>query len=103
MFEGKPTAFYDALSSILGLADLVDADRVLKDARKPRDATAREVRAGVAEVVRAAGEMNRWVLLSLLLDPIGESGEAFLDALDREDVREEVLARIGADEEAKAP
>jgi hypothetical protein len=62
----------------------------------------REVRAGVAEAVRAAGDMNRWVLLSLLLDPVGDSGNAALDALDREDVREEVLARIGADEEAEA-
>jgi len=67
-----------------------------------RQFESREVRAGVAEVVRAAGEMNRWVLLSLLLDPAGESGEAALDGLHRDDVRGEVLARIGADEEAKA-
>ncbi|HEX8360109.1 MAG TPA: hypothetical protein VF613_08380 [Longimicrobium sp.] len=63
----------------------------------------REVRPGVAEVVRAAGEMNRWVLLSLLLDPVGEAGEAALDALDREEVRAEVRARLGSNEDAAEP
>lgn len=54
-----------------------------------------EVRAGVAEVVGAAAEMNPWVLLSILLNPISQpGGPAPLDRLDDEAVRAEVLARI---------
>lgn len=54
-----------------------------------------EVRAGVAEVVKAAGEMNAWVLLSILLNPVDDAdGPVLLDRLDDEAVRADVLARI---------
>jgi hypothetical protein len=54
-----------------------------------------DVRRGVAEVVRAAGEMNPWVLLSVLLDPVaGEGGSVLLERLDDPAVREDVLNRV---------
>lgn len=54
-----------------------------------------DVRKGVSEVVRAAGEMNPWVLLSILLDPVaGEGGPVLLDQLDDPAVREDVLNRV---------
>lgn len=52
------------------------------------------VRPGVAEVVKAAGEMNPWVLLSILLDDAGPEGATLLDRLDDEAVRRDVLNRI---------
>lgn len=53
------------------------------------------VREGVAEVVRAAGEMNPWVLLSILLGDAGEpGGPTLLDQLENEQVRADVLQRI---------
>lgn len=56
-----------------------------------------ELREGVAEVVRHAGSMNRWVLLSILLDPApGADGELIIDRLDQPGVRGDVLARIGS-------
>ena len=56
-----------------------------------------EVREGMAEVVRAAGEMNRWVLLSIMLDPVeGEESAAIIDRLARPAVRQDVLARIAS-------
>jgi hypothetical protein len=54
-----------------------------------------DVRRGVAEVVRAAADMNPWVLLSILLDDAGENGgPALLDRLDDESVRADVLQRV---------
>lgn len=54
------------------------------------------VRTGVAEVVRAAGEMNPWVLLSILLDDAREAGgPTLLDRLDDPAVRADVLQRVG--------
>jgi hypothetical protein len=56
-----------------------------------------DVRGGVAEVVRAAGDMNPWVLLSILLDPLpGADGATLLDRLDDAEVRGDVLTRIGS-------
>jgi hypothetical protein len=54
-----------------------------------------DVRRGVADVVRAAADMNPWVLLSILLDDAGENGgPAVLDRLDDESVRADVLQRV---------
>ena len=54
-----------------------------------------EVRRGVGEVVKAAGEMNPWVLLSILLDPIREeSGPTLLDRLDDDAVRRDAVNRV---------
>jgi hypothetical protein len=54
-----------------------------------------DVRGGVADVIRAAVDMNPWVLLSILLDDAGESGRpAVLDRLDDESVRADVLQRV---------
>lgn len=54
-----------------------------------------DVRRGVADVVRAAADMNPWVLLSILLDDAGEDGgPAVLDRLDNEPVRADVLQRV---------
>ena len=56
-----------------------------------------ELREGMAELVRRAGSMDRWVLLSILLDPVpGSAGEVIIDHLDRPEVRGDVLARIGS-------
>lgn len=53
------------------------------------------VRAGVADVVRAAGEMNPWVLLSILLDDAADQGgPTLLDRLDDPAVRADVLHRV---------
>lgn len=53
------------------------------------------VREGAAEVVRAAGEMNPWVLLSILLDNAGaDGGPTLLDRLDDPAVRADVLHRV---------
>jgi RNA polymerase sigma factor (sigma-70 family) len=53
------------------------------------------IRAGVTEVVRAAGKMNPWVLLSILLDDAnGAGGPTLLDRLDDESVRADVLNRV---------
>ncbi|HEX6369616.1 MAG TPA: sigma-70 family RNA polymerase sigma factor [Longimicrobium sp.] len=55
------------------------------------------VREGVAEVVRAAPEMNPWVLLSILLDDVAEEGgPTLLDRLDDSAVRADVLHRVGS-------
>jgi hypothetical protein len=53
-----------------------------------------DLRAGIAEVVGAAGTMNPWVLLSVLLDRVPGSESRILDALDRPEVLDDVLARI---------
>jgi hypothetical protein len=54
-----------------------------------------DVRKGVAEVVRAAGEMNPWVLLAILLDPVADAeGPTLLDRLDDEAVRADALNRV---------
>jgi hypothetical protein len=55
-----------------------------------------QIRKGVAEVVKAAaGEMNPWVLLSILLDPVdGEGGPTLLDRLDDDVIRADVLNRV---------
>lgn len=54
-----------------------------------------EVRKGVAEVVKAAGELNPWVLLSILLDPVPEEeGATLLDRLDIDAVRQDALNRV---------
>lgn len=54
-----------------------------------------DVRKGVAEVVKAAGEMNPWVLLSILLDPVADAeGPMLLDRLDDEAVRADALNRV---------
>ncbi|HEY0035172.1 MAG TPA: hypothetical protein VGB66_00720, partial [Longimicrobium sp.] len=54
-----------------------------------------DVRAGVAEVVQAAGEMNPWVLLSILLAPVDDpDGPVLLDRLDDERVRTDALGRV---------
>lgn len=53
------------------------------------------VRAGVAEVVRKAADLNPWVLLSILLDDAaGEGGPTLLDRLDDPAVRADVLRRV---------
>ena len=54
-----------------------------------------ELRPGLAEVLRAASEKNPWWLLSILLDPVpGSKDTVLLDALDRPEVRGDVLNRI---------
>lgn len=54
-----------------------------------------ELRAGVAEVVRRAASLDRWVLLSILLDPVpAMGGEVIIDHLDQPEVRGDVFARI---------
>ena len=53
------------------------------------------VREGLAEVVRAAGEMNSWVLLSILLDGAGEEGgPTLLDRLHDPGVRADAVHRV---------
>ncbi|HWK90253.1 MAG TPA: hypothetical protein VNP72_09665 [Longimicrobium sp.] len=53
------------------------------------------VRAGVAEVVRAAQGISPWVLLSIVCDPAGDASRPILlEALDDPAIREGVLARI---------
>lgn len=53
------------------------------------------IRPGVTEVVRAAGEMNPWVLLSILLDDAErDGGPTLLDRLDNDAVRADVLQRV---------
>lgn len=53
------------------------------------------IRPGVAEVVRAAGEMNPWILLSILLEPVAEEGgPTLLDRLDDPAVRGDALNRV---------
>jgi hypothetical protein len=53
------------------------------------------IRPGVAEVVKAAGEMNPWILLSILLEPVAEEGgPTLLDRLDDPAVREDALNRV---------
>lgn len=53
------------------------------------------VRTGVAEVARAAAQMNPWVLLSILLDDVAEEGgPTLLDRLDDSAVRGDVLHRV---------
>jgi hypothetical protein len=53
------------------------------------------VRPGVAEVVRAASEMNPWILLSILLEPVAEEGgPTLLDRLDQLSVRQDALDRV---------
>jgi hypothetical protein len=54
-----------------------------------------ELRPGLADVLRAAGAINPWVLLSILLDPVvGSEDTVLLDALDRPEVRGDILTRI---------
>ncbi|HZG44220.1 MAG TPA: hypothetical protein VEY93_14825, partial [Longimicrobium sp.] len=54
-----------------------------------------DVRRGVAEIVRAAADMNPWVLLSILLDDAGaHGGPAVLDRLDDDSVRADILQRV---------
>lgn len=54
-----------------------------------------ELRPGLAEVLRAASDKNPWWLLSILLDPVsGSKDTVLLDALDRPEVRADVLNRI---------
>ncbi|HEX8211610.1 MAG TPA: hypothetical protein VF584_15665 [Longimicrobium sp.] len=54
-----------------------------------------ELRPGLAEVLRAGSAMSPWVLLSILLDPVpGSKDTVILDALDRPEVREDMLNRI---------
>jgi hypothetical protein len=53
------------------------------------------VRAGVAEVVKAAGDMNPWILLSILLEPVAEEeGPTLLDRLDDPALRQDALNRV---------
>lgn len=52
------------------------------------------VRSGVGDVVKTAGEMNPWVLLSILLDDAGPDGATLLDRLDDDAVYADVLHRI---------
>lgn len=54
-----------------------------------------ELRPGLAEVLRAASEMNPWVLLSILLDPVpGSKDTIIFDALDRPEVLGDIHNRI---------
>lgn len=54
-----------------------------------------DVRSGVADVVRAAGDMNPWVLLSILLEERGEEGgPVLLDSLEDPAIRTDVLQRV---------
>ena len=54
-----------------------------------------DVRSGVADVVRAAGDMNPWILLSILLEEGGEEGgPVLLDLLDDPAIRTDVLQRV---------
>lgn len=54
-----------------------------------------DLRPGLAEVLRAAGAINPWWLLSILLDPVvGSKDEVLLDALERPEVLGDVLNRI---------
>lgn len=53
-----------------------------------------DLRSGVAEVASAAGTMNPWVLLSILLDRVPGSDSRIIDSLDDSAVLEDVLARV---------
>jgi hypothetical protein len=53
------------------------------------------VRAGIADVLKAAPDMNPWVLLSILVEPAPDGdGEILMDRLADEDLRRGVLARL---------
>jgi hypothetical protein len=53
------------------------------------------VRDGVAEIARAAAEMDPWALLAILVDEAeDETGGVLLERLDDEAVRADVLARV---------
>lgn len=53
-----------------------------------------DVRGGIAEIVSAAGTMNPWVLLSILLDRVPGSDAVIIDSLDHPEVVQDVLARV---------
>jgi hypothetical protein len=53
-----------------------------------------DLRSGIAEIVSAAGTMNPWVLLSILLDRVPGSDATLIDSLDRPEVLQDVLTRI---------
>jgi hypothetical protein len=60
-----------------------------------RQFTDGEVHPGVSEIVKAAGEMNPWIVLSILLDPVEEEGgPTLLDRLDDPVVRMDALTRV---------
>lgn len=61
-----------------------------------RQFTTGDLRRGVAEVVRAAGTMSRWVLLSILIDTIPTSGTTLLESLEQPEVLDDVLSRVGS-------
>jgi hypothetical protein len=93
MFDGKPTEFYDALSAILGLGELVEADRLLSDAKRPREALVKDVRSAVPGLIqRVAGvddERARAVHLALAgrkpdLDAVELALLGAIDGLDPE-------------------
>lgn len=53
-----------------------------------------DLRNGIAEVASAAGRMNPWVLLSILLDRVPGSTARIIDRLEDPAVKEDVLARV---------
>lgn len=53
-----------------------------------------DLRSGIANIVSAAGTMNPWVLLSILLDRVPGSESRIIDSLEESEVMEDVLARI---------
>lgn len=53
----------------------------------------REVRPGIAEIVKAAENLGPWVLLSILLDGV-KGGSPLIDRLDDPGVRRDVLRRV---------
>ncbi|MBB4637549.1 hypothetical protein [Longimicrobium terrae] len=61
-----------------------------------RQFSAGGLRKGVAEVVRAAGSMSRWVLLSILIDTAPASDSTLLESLERPEVLGDVLSRISS-------
>ncbi|HEX8391058.1 MAG TPA: hypothetical protein VF665_01775 [Longimicrobium sp.] len=60
------------------------------------DIAAGGVQPGIPEVVRAAADMNPWVLLSILVEAApGREGDTLLDRIADDDVRAGLVARLG--------
>jgi energy-coupling factor transporter ATP-binding protein EcfA2 len=51
MLDEGPSKLYDAVSAVLGLEELVAAERLLRDARLPRERAAKQVKADLARLL----------------------------------------------------
>jgi recombinational DNA repair ATPase RecF len=84
LLDEGPSKLYDALSSILGLEDLVEAQRALADARRAREKTLKEVTDARGRLLERLREID---------DPRARRVTAALDGKEWDlDVVEEVLA-----------